>query len=258
MIFYKTDKEIELLKLSNLLVSKTHAAIAPLIKPGVKTIELDRLAEEFIRDNGGVPGFLNYNGYPNTLCVSVNNAVVHGIPNNVELVDGDIVSVDCGVVMNGYFGDSAFTYSVGEISDELKKLLKITKEALYIGIEKAVVGNRIGDIGYAIQQHAESNNYSVVRELVGHGVGKDLHEKPEVPNYGKRGRGPKIIEGLVIAIEPMINLGRKEIIQEADGWTIKTRDGMPSAHFEHTIAVRSNGPEILSDFQMIEEVLKLQ
>ena len=255
MIFYKTDEEIELLKLSNYLVSRTHAEIAPLIKPGVKSIDLDKIAEEFIRDNGGVPGFLDYNGFPNTLCISVNDAVVHGIPNDVELKEGDLISVDCGVVMNGYYGDSAFSYGVGKITPELKKLLKVTKESLYLGIENAIVGNRIGDIGYAIQQHAENNNFSVVRELVGHGVGRNLHEKPEVPNYGRRGRGTKIKDGLVIAIEPMINAGRKEVVQDEDGWTIRTRDGKYSAHFEHTIAIKRSGVELLSDFKIIEKVL---
>lgn len=255
MIFYKTDEEIELLKLSNYLVSRTHAEIAPLIKPGVKSIDLDKIAEEFIRDNGGVPGFLDYNGFPNTLCISVNDAVVHGIPNDVELKEGDLISVDCGVFMNGYYGDSAFSYGVGKITPELKKLLKVTKESLYLGIENAIVGNRIGDIGYVIQQHAENNSFSVVRELVGHGVGRNLHEKPEVPNYGRRGRGTKIRDGLVIAIEPMINAGRKEVVQDEDGWTIRTRDGKYSAHFEHTIAIRRSGVELLSDFKIIEKVL---
>ena len=238
-----------------MMVAKTHATIAPLIKPGVKTMELDKVAEEFIRDNGGVPGFLNYNGFPNSLCISVNDMVVHGVPNDYELRDGDIVSVDCGVKMNGYYGDSAFTFEVGEIDSEVKNLLKITREALYKGIEKAVKGQRIGDISYAIQQHAEANGYTVVRELVGHGVGKDLHEKPEVPNYGRRGRGPKIKEGLVICIEPMINMGRREVIQDVDGWTIRTRDGKPSAHYEHCIAVHNGGIDILSDFKIIEEAL---
>ena len=256
MIFYKTAEEIELLRLSNLLVSKTHAAIAPLIKEGVKTIELDRIAEEFIRDNGGIPGFLDYNGFPNTLCISINDAVVHGIPDEYELVEGDIVSIDCGVLMNDFYGDSAYTFSVGELSDEKEKLLNVTKESLYLGIEQAVVGNRIGDIGFAVQRHAEENGFSVVRELVGHGVGHNLHEQPEVPNYGRRGRGAKIKEGLVIAIEPMINMGRKDVIQEEDGWTIKAKDGLPSAHFEHTMAITKGGVDILSDFSLIEEVLK--
>ena len=256
MIFYKTEEEIELLKLSNRLVSAAEAELVSMILPGAKTIDLDKRAEEFIRDNGGVPGFLNYQGFPNTLCISVNDAVVHGIPNNYELQEGDIISVDCGVYMNGFHGDSAYTFAVGEISKEKQELLKITKEALYKGIELAVSGNRIGDIGYAVQKHAENAGFSVVRELVGHGVGKNLHEKPEVPNYGRKGRGVKLQEGMCIAIEPMINAGAKEIIQETDGWTIKTKDGMPSAHFEHSIAIRKGKAELLSDFSIIEKQLK--
>ncbi len=255
MIYYKTAEEIELLRLSNMLVAKTHGEIAKIIRPGIKTIELDKRAEEFIRDSGGVPGFLGYGGFPNTLCISVNETVVHGIPSNYELREGDIVSVDCGVVMNGYYGDSAYTFAIGEISEEKKKLLQVTKEALYLGIEKAVSGNRLGDISFAVQYHAQSHGFSVVREMVGHGVGKNLHEKPEVPNYGKRGRGIQLKEGLVIAIEPMINLGKKEIYQENDGWTIKTKDGKPSAHFEHTIAVKNGKADILSSFKFVEEVL---
>ncbi len=255
MIYYKTAEEIELLRLSNMLVAKTHGEIAKIIRPGIKTIELDKRAEEFIRDSGGVPGFLGYGGFPNTLCISVNETVVHGIPSNYELREGDIVSVDCGVVMNGYYGDSAYTFAIGEISEEKKKLLQVTKEALYLGIEKAVSGNRLGDISFAVQYHAQSHGFSVVREMVGHGVGKNLHEKPEVPNYGKRGRGIQLKEGLVIAIEPMINLGKKEIYQENDGWTIKTNDGKPSAHFEHTIAVKNGKADILSSFKFVEEVL---
>jgi len=256
MIFYKTEEEIELLKLSNRLVSATHAELVPMILPGVKTIDLDKRAEEFIRDNGGVPGFLNYGGFPNSLCISVNDAVVHGIPNQYELQEGDLISLDCGVYMNGFHGDSAYSYAVGEVSDLKKKLLKITKESLYKGIEAAVSGNRIGDIGYAVQKYAEDAGFSVVRELVGHGVGKNLHEKPEVPNFGRRGRGVKLKEGMTIAIEPMINAGLKEVIQEDDGWTIRTRDGMPSAHFEHSIAIRKGKAELLSDFSIIEEKLK--
>ncbi len=255
MIYYKTAEEIELLRLSNMLVAKTHGEIAKIIRAGIATIELDRVAEEFIRDNGGIPGFLGYGGFPNTLCISVNDTVVHGIPSNYELRDGDIVSVDCGVVMNGYYGDSAYTFTIGEIPEETKKLLQVTKEALYLGIEKAVSGNRLGDISFAVQNHAQSHGFSVVREMVGHGVGKKLHEKPEVPNYGKRGRGIVLKEGLVIAIEPMINMGKKEIYQEDDGWTIKTKDGKPSAHFEHTIAVRKGKADILSSFEFVEEVL---
>jgi len=238
------------------LVARTHGELAKIIAPGVSTLKLDKLAEEFIRDNGGVPGFLGYQGYPNTLCISINDTVVHGIPSSYELRDGDIVSVDCGVLMNQYYGDSAYTFTVGEIATEVQKLLDITKESLYKGIEMAVAGNRLGDISYTIQQFCEKNGYSVVREMVGHGVGRKLHEKPEVPNYGKRGSGIKLKKGLVIAIEPMINMGKKDIFQLEDGWTIKTRDGKPSAHFEHTIAIDQGKADILSSFEFVEEVLR--
>ncbi|MDD3739917.1 MAG: type I methionyl aminopeptidase [Bacteroidales bacterium] len=256
MIFIKTEEEVELIRQSNLLVSRTHAMLAGEIKEGVSTLFLDKLAEEFIRDNGGTPGFLHYNGFPNTLCVSVNDVVVHGIPSGYLLRNGDIVSVDCGAVLNGYNGDSCYTFEVGEVKPKIKALLQCTKECLYKGIEKAIVGNTTGDIGNAIQTHAESHGYSVVRELVGHGIGKQLHEEPEVPNYGRSGKGVKLRELMTIAIEPMINLGRKDIFQERDHWTIKTTDGKPSAHFEHTVAVRKDKAEILSDFSIIEEVLK--
>lgn len=253
MIYYKTEEEIDLIRNSSLLVAKTHAEIAGLIKPGITTLALDKIAEEFIRDNGGVPAFKGYGGFPNTLCMSPNDQVVHGIPNDRVLEDGEILSVDCGVVMNGYFGDSAFTYEVGDVDAETKQLLKVTKESLYKGIEMAISGNRIGDIGYAVQKYAESFGYGVVRELVGHGVGKSLHESPEVPNYGRRGRGAKLQEGLVIAIEPMINMGTRKIMQHNDGWTITTIDNKPSAHFEHTIVVRKGKAEILSSFEEIEK-----
>ena len=253
MIYYKTEEEIEFVRESSLLVAKTHAEIAGLIKPGITTLALDKIAEEFIRDNGGVPAFKGYGGFPNTLCMSPNDQVVHGIPNDSILNDGEILSVDCGVVMNGYYGDSAFTYEVGEVDAETKQLLKVTKESLYKGIEQAVAGNRIGDIGYAVQQHAESFGYGVVRELVGHGLGKSLHESPEVPNYGRRGKGVMLKEGLVIAIEPMINMGTRRIMQHNDGWTITTIDNKPSAHFEHTIVVRKGKAEILSSFEEIEK-----
>ena len=253
MIYYKTEEEIDLIRESSLLVAKTHAEIAGLIKPGITTLALDKIAEDFIRDNGGVPAFKGYGGFPNTLCMSPNDQVVHGITNDRVLEDGEILSVDCGVVMNGYFGDSAFTYEVGDVDAETKQLLKVTKESLYKGIEMAVSGNRIGDIGYAVQKHAESFGYGVVRELVGHGVGKNLHESPEVPNYGRRGRGAKLQEGLVIAIEPMINMGTRKIMQHNDGWTITTIDNKPSAHFEHTIVVRKGKAEILSSFKEIEK-----
>jgi len=253
MIYYKTEEEIELVRKSSLLVAKTHAEIAGLIKPGITTLALDKIAEEFIRDNVGIPAFKGYGGFPNTLCMSPNEQVVHGIPNDSVLEDGEILSVDCGVVMNGYYGDSAFTYEVGDVDTEIKQLLKVTKESLYKGIEQAVAGNRIGDIGYAVQQHAERFGYGVVRELVGHGLGANLHESPEVPNYGRRGRGVMLKEGLIIAIEPMINMGTKRIKQHNDGWTITTSDNKPSAHFEHTIVVRRGKAEILSSFEEIEK-----
>jgi len=255
MVFYKTKEEIELLRESSLLVGKTLAEVAKLIKPGVTTLQLDKIAEEFIRDNGAEPGFLGYGGFPNTLCTSVNEAVVHGVPNDKPLIDGDIVSVDCGTLMNGFYGDSAYTFEIGEVTPEIHKLLEVTKECLNKAVEAAVSGNRIGDIGYAVQKHAEDNGYGVVRELVGHGLGRGLHEKPEVPNYGRRGRGLKMKEGLVIAIEPMINLGVKEVSQLEDGWTIVTKDRKPSAHFEHDVAIGKGKAEVLSTFKYIEEVL---
>jgi methionyl aminopeptidase len=257
MIFYKTEDEIELIRESSLLVGKTLAEVARIIRPGVTTLDMDKVAHEFILDNGGVPGFLDYNGFPNTLCTSMNEHVVHGIPNDVPLKEGDIVSVDCGVVMNGFYGDSAYTFAVGEISPEVKKLLEVTKECLNLAIEAAVAGNRMGDIGYACQAHAEKHGYGVVRELVGHGLGRNLHEAPEVPNYGRRGTGKKLQEGLVLAIEPMINMGVKEVQQSEDGWTITTADAKPSAHFEHDVVVRKGKAEVLSTFKYIEEVLEL-
>ncbi|MCK4662874.1 MAG: type I methionyl aminopeptidase [Bacteroidales bacterium] len=255
MIYYKTQEEIELLRESNLLVSNTLAEIVRLMKPGITTIKIDKIAEEFIRDNNAIPGFLNYNGFPNTLCISVNHQVVHGIPSKYELKEGDIVSVDCGVLKNGFYGDSAYTFAIGEVEPEKLKLLKVTKQALYKGIENAIEGKRIGDIGYTIQKHAESNGFSVVREMIGHGVGRNLHEKPEVPNYGRQGKGIKLKKGLVIAIEPMINMGTKNIKQAEDGWTIYTTDGKPSAHFEHSVAINKGKAEILSDFNCIEKAL---
>jgi len=256
MIFYKTDEEIEKIRKSSLLVGKTIAEVAKLIKPGVKTIELDRLAELFILDHGAKPGFKGYNGFPYTLCISINEQVVHGFPGQRELKNGDIVSIDCGVLKNGYYGDSAYTFLVGEVKPEIKLLVEATKESLYKGIENAVVGKRLGDIGYEIQNHVEKLGFSVVRDLVGHGIGKNLHEKPEVMNYGKRGTGIKLHENLVIAIEPMINMGKYNVVQEADGWTIRTTDRMPSAHFEHTIVVKKNKAIILSSFDEIDEVIK--
>ena len=257
MIYYKSEEEVELVRKSSLLVAKTHAEIAKLIKPGISSLELDKIAEEFIRDNGGEPAFKGYNGFPCTLCASPNEVVVHGIPNNEPINDGTILSIDCGVFMNGFYGDSAYTYEVGEVQKEIQMLLKVTKESLYKGIENAVSGKRIGDIGYAIQEHAENNNYGVVREMIGHGIGKNLHESPEVPNYGRRGSGIKLKKGLVIAIEPMINMGTRDIMQHSDGWTITTLDKKPSAHFEHTVVVREGEAEILSSFKEIEKIIKL-
>ncbi len=255
---YKTEDEIELIRQSSSLTGKTLAELATRIQPGVTTLELDKVAEEFIRDHGAFPGFLGYNSFPNSICASINNAVVHGLPGNTELKSGDIVSLDIGVIKDGYWGDSAYTFGVGEISSELQRLLDVTKESLYLGIEQAIAGNRVGDIGYAVQQHAESSGFGVVRDLVGHGVGKNLHEAPEVPNFGKRGQGMQILEGLVIAIEPMINLGTRNVKQLKDGWTIVTSDGKPSAHFEHTIVVRKNKAEVLSSFEMIEQAIGLK
>ena len=254
MIFYRSDDEIALIKISAQVLGKAHAEVAKLIRPGIATKELDKVAETFIKDNGGIPSFLGYNKFPASLCISVNDVVVHGFPSKYELRDGDIISIDCGVKLNGYHSDSAYTYPVGEVSPAVRRLLTRTKESLYLGLEKAVEGNRVGDIGYAVQTYAEKFGYSVVRELVGHGVGQDLHEAPEVPNYGKRGQGPKLREGMILAIEPMINFGKKGVVQERDGWTIRTVDRKPSAHFEHTVAVRKGKPEILTTFEYIEAV----
>lgn len=260
MIFLKTEEEIELLRLSNQLVGKTLAEVAKHIKPGITTLELDRVAEEFIRDHGAIPtfkGYPNHNGqpYPGTLCTSVNDVVVHGIPNNTLLSDGDIVSVDCGVLMNGFCGDSAYTFCVGQVKEETRKLLKTTKESLSLAIQTAIQGKRLGDIGYAIQQHCELNSYGVVREFVGHGIGRNMHEEPQVPNYGRRGTGMLLKKGLCIAIEPMITLGTREVTMDNDGWTVRTRDRKPAAHFEHTIAINAGKADILSTFDYIEEVL---
>jgi len=255
-ISYKSVEEIELIRESSLLVSKTLGEIAKIIGPGVKTIELNKLAETFIRDNGGVPAFLNYHGFPYSLCISMNDQVVHGFPGKRELVDGDLVSVDCGVVLNKYIGDSAYTFAVGEVSDTVKRLMRVTMECLDRGVAKAVSGNRVGDIGYTVQEHAERHGFGVVKELVGHGVGLQLHEKPEVPNYGKRGSGIKLEEGMVIAIEPMINAGRSRVKFWDDGWTVSTADGRPSCHYEHTVAIKKGKPDILSTFSYVDEVLK--
>ncbi len=251
----KSEEEIELIRESSLLVGKTLAEVARLIKPGVKTIDLDKTAERFIRDHGAEPGFKGYNGFPYTLCISVNEHVVHGFPSQRELKEGDIVSVDCGTYKKGFYGDSAYTFAVGEINEETAKLLERTKESLYLGIEKAVAGNRVGDIGNAVQTYVESFGYSVVRDLVGHGLGANLHEKPEVPNFGKRGTGHMLMEGVVLAIEPMINLGGRKVVQESDGWTFRTADRKPSAHYEHDVVVRKGKAEVLSTFEYIEEVL---
>ncbi|NDV57450.1 type I methionyl aminopeptidase [Bacteroides sp. 519] len=261
MIFLKTEDEIELLRQSNLLVAKTLAEVAKLVKPGVTTGELDRVAEEFIRDHGAIPtfkGFPNQFGdpFPASLCTSVNDQVVHGIPSDkIVLKEGDIVSVDCGTYMNGFCGDSAYTFCIGEVSEEVRRLLKTTKESLYLGIENAIQGKRLGDISHAIQQHCESNGYGVVREFVGHGIGKEMHEDPQVPNYGRRGYGTLLKKGLCIAIEPMITMGTRQISMENDDWTVRTRDRKYAAHFEHTVAVQPGKADILSSFKFIEEVL---
>ena len=253
MLKPKTEEEIEILRNNNLLVSKTLGEISKIIKPGTTTLQLDKIAEEFIRDNGAIPGFLGYGGFPNTLCTSVNDAIVHGIPSDIPLKEGDIVSIDCGTKMDGYFGDSAYTFKVGEVDAQVKKLLEVTKESLFKGIEQATAGNRVGDISYAVQSHAEGAGFSVVREMVGHGLGSNMHESPEVPNYGKQGRGSKLNEGLVLCIEPMINLGTKNIRQDRDGWTIRTMDNKPSAHFELAIVIRNGQAELLSTFDFIEK-----
>ncbi|MEA2041671.1 MAG: type I methionyl aminopeptidase [Bacteroidota bacterium] len=255
MIYYKTKEEIEKLRRSALLVSETLALVAKHIEPGVQTGKLDRIAEEYIRSQGGTPTFKGYQGFPGTLCISVNEEVVHGIPGEYKLKEGDVLSVDCGAYREGFHGDHAFSFQVGEVKPEVKKLLDITEESLYKGIEQAKAGNRIGDIGFTIQKFVQRYGYTVVRELTGHGVGKELHEDPSVPNYGKRGRGAKIKEGMTLAIEPMINLGRKNVQQLADGWTIVTADGLPSAHFEHDIAIVDGEPLILSTFDYLKEEL---
>ena len=254
-VVLKKPDEINAIRKSSLLVGKALAEIAKIVEPGVTTLQLDRVAESFIRDHGAYPGFLGYHDFPNSICASVNQAVVHGIPNAQPLKEGDIVSIDIGVLWEGFWGDSAFTFAVGEISNDLQKLLDATRMCLELGVEQATIGKRIGDIGYAVQNYAETNGYGVVRELVGHGVGIQLHEAPEVPNYGRRGQGLVMTEGLVIAIEPMINLGTKNVRQLKDGWTIETQDGKPSAHFEHTVAVGKGGAEKLSSFEEIDAAL---
>lgn len=256
MILLKSDKDIELMRNSNTLLGKAHAEVAKIIKPGITTLKLDQRAEEFIRDNGAIPAFLNYRGYPNSLCISVNDVVVHGIPSNYELKDGDIVSIDGGTILEGYFGDSAFTYAVGEVKEDVHELMKTTLESLYKAIEVAKVGNRVGDLGFVIQKYAESKGCSVVREMTGHGIGKHLHEDPTVANHGRRGSGKKIKHGLTIAIEPMINLGKKEIYIEEDGWTARTKDGLPSAHYELSIAIKKEGVDVLSTFDYIYKAIE--
>jgi methionyl aminopeptidase len=254
-VLYKSQEEIELIRESALLVSATLAEVAKVIKPGITTLALDKLAHDFIKDHGAVPAFLNYGGFPYSLCISPNEQVVHGFPSDYIIKEGDLISVDCGVIKNNYFGDSAYTFSIGEINEERKKLVKVTQECLAFAIEKAVVGMRIGDIAYAVQNHAETNGFGVVKELVGHGVGIKLHEKPDVPNYGKRGSGIKLEEGMVLAIEPMINAGKAAVKFWPDGWTVTAKDNKPSAHFEHTVAIRKGKADVLSTFSVIEKVL---
>ncbi len=256
-IKYKSEEEVEIIRKNCLIVSQAIARVAEILRPGITSKEVDQAAEEVVLDLGAKPGFKGYGGFPATLCISYNDIVVHGIPGEYEFQDGDIVSIDCGSYSEGYYGDAAYTFAIGEVTEEVVELLQVTRESLYRGIGKAIVGNRLGDIGAAIQDLTEKDhNYSVVRDLVGHGVGQDLHEAPQVPNYGKRGRGIKLMDGLVIAIEPMVNLGGKDVYQESDGWTIRTRDGMPSAHFEHTIAVRRGEADILSSHELLEENMK--
>lgn len=254
-LILKSAEQIALIRQSCDLLSRTLGELAKLIKPGVRTIDLDSMAREFIRDNGGEPAFLNYNGFPYSLCISVNDQVVHGFPGKYELKDGDIISVDGGIVLNGYISDSAYTFAVGEVKPEVRDLLKITKEALYTGIDQATTGKRVGDISYSIQSYIEKYGYGIVRELVGHGVGVNLHEKPEIPNYGRRGNGAKLVDGMVIAIEPMVNLGKAGVKFWEDGWTVSTIDGLPSAHFEHTVAIAKGKPEVLTTFSYIEDIL---
>lgn len=257
MIYYKTADEIELMRQSALLVSKSIAEIAGLLRPGITTLSIDEKVGEIIRDHQALPSFLNYRGYPFNSCISVNDVVVHGFPDENELKEGDIISIDVGVLKNGFHGDHAYTFAIGDPGDDVMRLIRVTKESLYKGIEKAVVGNRIGDISFAIQEHTEKRHgYGVVRELVGHGLGKHLHEDPQVPNYGKRGFGPKMKEGLVLAIEPMINMGTREVYTEEDGWTVRTADHRPSVHFEHDVAVRKGEADILSDYRIIEAAEK--
>lgn len=253
MIHYKNNEEVELMRESALLVSKTLSEVAKILKPGITTISIDQFIAGFLQDNKAVPSFLNYHGYPYNSCISVNDVVVHGFPGAYELKEGDIVSVDVGVYKNGFHGDHAYTFMIGKPADEVIQLVRVTKESLYKGIEKAIAGNRVGDISFAIQEHTEKKHgYGVVRELVGHGLGRSMHEDPQVPNYGKRGAGPVLKEGLVVAIEPMINLGKKDVFTDADGWTVRTKDGKPSVHFEHDVCIRKEKADILSNYTPIE------
>jgi methionyl aminopeptidase len=253
LVYYKTEAEVALMKKAATLVSKTLTEVAKMLKPGVTTLQIDKLCAEFVKDNNAIPSFYNYRGYPHNICASVNDVVVHGFPNNVPLYDGDIVSIDMGVILNSWHGDHAYTFIIGEASADVKKLVNITKESLYKGIEKAIINNRIGDIAFAIQEHTEKKNkYGVVRELVGHGLGKNLHEDPNVPNFGMRGTGMKLKENLVLAIEPMINMGTKDVFTDSDGWTVKTKDGLPSVHFEHDVCIKRGKALILSDYSIIE------
>ncbi len=254
MIIIKNEEQVALMRKSALLVSQTLAEIAKILKPGITTLSIDKMIAAYLRDHNAVPSFLNYNGYPYNSCISVNDVVVHGFPNNKELREGDIVSIDIGVILNKWHGDHAYTFAIGEPTKEVQQLIVVTKESLYKGIEKAVEGNRVGDIAFAIQEYTErKNGYGVVRELVGHGLGQRLHEDPQVPNYGKRGSGAKLRQGMVLAIEPMINLGKKDVYTERDGWTVRTKDGKPSVHFEHDVCVRKGKADILSDYTSIEE-----
>ncbi|HET9431488.1 MAG TPA: type I methionyl aminopeptidase [Chitinophagaceae bacterium] len=254
MMIQKTNEQVEQMRKSALLVSKTLTEVAKILKPGITTLSIDKIIGDFVRDHKAIPSFLNYRGYPYNSCLSVNDVVVHGFPSSYELKEGDILSADIGVILNGWHGDHAYTFAIGDPGEQVMKLIQVTKASLYKGIEKAIVGNRVGDIAFAIQDYTEKKHgYGVVRELVGHGLGKSMHEDPQVPNYGKRGSGPKLKEGLVLAIEPMINLGKKEVYTEADGWTVRTKDGKASVHFEHDVCVRKNKPDILSDYSIIEK-----
>ena len=258
MIIPKSKEESELMRESALVVSKTLGMLAEEVKPGVTTLYLDKLAEDFIRSEGAIPGFLGLYDFPNTLCISPNEQVVHGIPTTKPLKEGDIISIDCGAIKNDFYGDHAYTFAVGEIDPDTEKLLRITKESLYAGIKEFKLGNRVGDVGYAIQKYVEPHGYGVVRELVGHGLGRKMHEDPEMPNYGKRGRGKKFVEGMVVAIEPMINMGTQKIRQHSDGWTITTLDKKPSAHFEHNVAIVDGKPELRSTCKYIYEALGIE